>query len=185
MILRPDSASLLLAARLAQPTALVNVASWAERTGADLLWDIPAESLNDDRLGRALDAFFTQRHSILNAVAAQAILRADLSLQRLHFDTTHLIFYGAYAGAQPRPPDVPWPPDLAAQVPPAHITHGYADDAKLIHVGITSVVDGLGAVPILGQCLDGNVNGHTAIHQQCDWLLDQGLLPPGTLMVSD
>src|SRR5262245_18609511 len=57
--------SLLLAARLCQPTALVNLPTWAEGTGADLLWDIPAESLNDDRLGRALDAFFTQRHSIL------------------------------------------------------------------------------------------------------------------------
>jgi hypothetical protein len=48
--------SLLLAARLCQPTALVNVPTWARDTGADLLWDIPAHSLNDDRLGRALDA---------------------------------------------------------------------------------------------------------------------------------
>src|SRR5262249_42422356 len=45
--------SLLLAARLCQPTALVNIPSWAQATGADLLWDIPAQSLNDDRLGRA------------------------------------------------------------------------------------------------------------------------------------
>src|SRR5437588_25099 len=44
--------SLLLAARLCQPTALINIPSWAQRTGADLLWDIPAHSLNDDRLGR-------------------------------------------------------------------------------------------------------------------------------------
>src|SRR5262249_11541517 len=74
--------SLLLAARLCQPTALINIPAWAERTGADLLWDIPAESLNDDRLGRALDAFFTQRHSILTAGAAQAIHLADLRLRR-------------------------------------------------------------------------------------------------------
>src|SRR5215210_3191310 len=107
---------LLLAARLCQPTALINVPAWAQRTGADLLWDIPAESLNDDRLGRALDAFFRQRHSILTAVA---------------------------------------------EVPPAHITHGHGDDAKLIQVGVTSVVDELGAVPLLSQCLDGQSNGHT------------------------
>src|SRR5262245_16764057 len=87
--------SLLLAARLCQPTALINIPAWAERTGADLLWDIPANSLNDDRLGRSLDAFFSQRHSILTAVAAQAIHLADLSLDRLHFDPTHLVFYGA------------------------------------------------------------------------------------------
>jgi hypothetical protein len=40
---------LLLAARLCQPTALINIPAWAERTGADLIWDILAESLNDDR----------------------------------------------------------------------------------------------------------------------------------------
>src|SRR3954468_18359814 len=96
--------SLLLAARLCQPTALINVPTWAEDTGADVLWGIPAESLNDDRLGRALDAFFTQRHSILTAVAAQAIHLADLLLDRLHFDPTHIIFYGAYESSRPRPP---------------------------------------------------------------------------------
>jgi transposase len=177
--------SLLLAARLCQPTALVNVSTWAEATGADLLWDIPADRLNDDRLGRALDAFFTQRHSILATVAAETLRLAELSPQRLHFDTTHLIFYGAYEASQPRPDDIPWPPRLSADVPPAHITHGYAADEKLIHVGITAAVDDLGAVPLLGHCVDGNHNNHTAIRQQTEWLLDQGLLSPGALLVSD
>jgi transposase len=177
--------SLLLAARLCQPTALINIPAWAERTGADLLWDIPADSLNDDRLGRALDAFFTQRHSILTSVAAQAIELAELSLDRLHFDPTHLVFHGAYESSQPRPGDTPWPPTDSSAVPPAHITHGYGDDTKLIQVGLTSVVDELGAVPLLGQCLDGNQNGHTAIRQQCDWLLAEGMLQPGALMISD
>src|SRR3954462_8917493 len=102
--------TLLLPARLCQPTALINVPSWAGRTGADLLWDIPAESLNDDRLGRALDAFFTQRHSILTSVAAQTIQLAELSLDRLHFDPTHLLFPGAYESSQPRPATTTWPP---------------------------------------------------------------------------
>src|SRR5262249_2757984 len=61
----------------------------------------------------------------------------------------------------------------------------YGDDARLIQVGLTSVVDELGAVPLLGQCLDGNHNGHTAVRQQCDWLLAEGLLRPGALMISD
>jgi len=177
--------SLLLAARLCQPTALINVPTWAEDTGADLLWDIPAIRLNDDRLGRALDAFFTQRHSILTSVAAQAIHLAELPLHNLHFDTTHLIFYGAYESSQPRPLTTPWPPTDSTDFPPAHITHGHGDDAKLIQVGVTSLVDELGAVPLLGQCLDGNRNGHTAIREQCDWLLQENLLRPGTLMVSD
>jgi transposase len=177
--------SLLLAARLCQPTALINIPAWAADTGAELLWDIPADCLNDDRLGRALDAFFSQRHSILTSVAAQAIHVADLPRDRLHFDPTHLCFAGAYQSSQPRSLATPWPPSPATDVPPAHITHGYGDDAKLIQVGVTCVVDDLGAVPLLSQCLDGNANGHTAIRQHSDWLLAEGLLRPGTLLVSD
>lgn len=176
--------SLLLAARLCQPTALLNVPSWAQRTGADLLWDIPADALNDDRLGRALDAFFTQRHSIQTAVAAETIRLAELSLERLHFDPTHLIFHGAYESSLPRPPTPPGLPP-AGNDGPAHITYGHGAQTKLIQVGVTSVVDELGAVPLLSQCLDGNQNGHTAIRQQCDWLLAAGLLRQGTLMISD
>jgi transposase len=177
--------SLFLAARLCQPTALINVPAWAERSGADLLWDIPAESLNDDRLGRALDAFFTQRHSIQTAVAAQAIHLGELPRDRLHFDPTHIFFQGAYESSQPRPEPTPWPPTDNSDIPPAHITHGYGADDRLIHVGITAVVDELGVVPLVGQCLDGNQNGHTAIRQQCDWLRAEGLLQPSTLMISD
>ena len=61
--------TLLMAARLYSPVALVNVPDWAAESGADILWDIPVEKLNDDRLGRSLDAFFTQRHSILASIA--------------------------------------------------------------------------------------------------------------------
>jgi len=177
--------SLLLAARLSQPTALINVPAWARGSGAELLWDIPADDLNDDRLGRALDAFFTQRHSIQAAVAARTLELAELSGQRLHFDPTHLAFAGAYEASQPRPGATPWPPRCSADVAPAHITHGYAADEKLIHVGITAAVDSLGAVPLLGQCLDGNLTNHTAIAQQAQWLLDVGLLRAGSLLVSD
>ena len=40
---------MLLGARLSQPLALVNVAGWAEESGAEYLWGIPADKLNDDR----------------------------------------------------------------------------------------------------------------------------------------
>ena len=93
--------SLLLAARLAEPTALINVPAWAAKTGADVLWNIPADKLNDDRLGRALDAFFEQRHSILAGITGNVLRCAEMPLDRLHFDTTHLIFYGAYTGSTP------------------------------------------------------------------------------------
>ena len=178
---------LLLAARLSSPTALVNIPAWAEKTGADILWNLPADKLNDDRLGRALDAFFEQRHSILAGVAAQVLRTVHLPRDRLHFDTTHVLFYGSYDGSQPRPSHLPLPPGTpSADFPPAHLTYGHgASNVKLVQAGLTAVIDEHGALPVLGHFLDGNRNGHPAIQQQ--FALLQNYLPPvpDLLMVSD
>lgn len=177
---------LLLGARLSQPLALVNVAAWAKESGAEFLWGIPADKLNDDRLGRALDALFTQRHSILASVAAHLVSTFDLPKDRLHYDTTHLLFYGAYDRSTPIPGDLPLPPTTpSADFPPAQITHGYAvHDAKIVHAGLCSLVDDLGAVPIFGHTLDGRHNNQTAIAQQVE-LLQNYLRPEPVLMISD
>ena len=87
--------SLLLTARLYSPVALVNVAPWAAESGADILWEMPVEKLNDDRLGRALDAFCTQRHSILASVALHVAREFGVPLSEVHYDPTHIIFHGA------------------------------------------------------------------------------------------
>jgi transposase len=177
--------SLLLGARLSQPTALSNVPAWAEKSGADILWQIPADKLNDDRLGRALDAFFSQRHSILASVTVQALRLTELPLNQLHFDTTHLVLYGAYETSQPRP-TIPLN-DLRgdAELPAAHIRHGYLTDARMIQVGLTAAVDAQGAIPIFSQCLDGNRNGFTAIREQYQLLRQHLPLSDDLLMVSD
>ncbi len=163
--------SLLAAARLADPVALVNVADWAQQSGADLVWQIPPEKLNDDRLGRALDDFYYQRHSILAGIALHVAETFDLSLRRLHYDPTAIFFHGAYASSQPRDdPTVdlqrPWAND-----PPAHITFGHAaHDRKIVHAGVSVAIDAHGAVPIFVHASDGNHNGHTAIAEQFDLL---------------
>jgi len=177
---------MLLGARLSQPLALVNIAGWAEESGAEHLWGIPADKLNDDRLGRALDAFFRQRHSILASVAAQVVSVFRLPMNRLHYDTTHLLFCGAYDASEPIPENTSLPPATSsAAFPPAHITHGYAArDTKMIHAGLCSVVDELGAVPIFGHTLSGNANGKTGIAQQFQLLQDY-LQPEPLLLVSD
>src|SRR6516165_7290477 len=176
--------SLLLAARLCQPLALVNVSGWAEESGAEFLWNIPAEKLNDDRLGRALDAFFRARHSILASVAAHVVSTFRLPRERWHYDTTHLLFCGAYENSQSFPEERPLPPWTAsANFPPAHITHGYITaDAKMIHAGLFSVVDDLGAVPLFGNALSGNINSHAAAAQQFP-LLQEYVQPAPLLMV--
>jgi len=94
--------SLLMAARLYHPTALVNVAKWARDTGADILWNMPLEKITDDRLGRSLDAFFQQRHSILAHCALHVSREFNVPLSELHYDPTHILFHGAYEDAEAR-----------------------------------------------------------------------------------
>jgi transposase len=186
--------SLLMAARLYSPVALSNVAEWAKDTGADILWDIPPEKLNDDRLGRALDAFFEQRHSTLAHLALHVAREFEVPLQEMHYDPTHLLFTGAYENAQARDgvidrsgkeeSDQPQPkkqPDKNMQpketvrsddeLAAAHITKGRAtDDAPkgslMVHAGVCTMVDELGPFPFFGHTVDGNQNGRTAVDEQ-------------------
>ena len=143
--------SLLVAARLANPVALVNVADWAQQAGAELVWNIPPDKLTDDRLGRALDAFYYQRHSIRARLALHVAQTFHIRLDRLHYDPTHIIFHGAYASSQPRTDPAPDTQRPSADDPPAHITFGHAvANTKMVHAGLCVAVDEQGAVPLLG-----------------------------------
>jgi len=176
--------SVLLAARLHQPTALMNVADWAARHGVEYLCNIPPDKLNDDRLARSLDAFFEYRHAILAEVTCAVLRLTKLNLERCHFDPTHLVLYGAYPDSQPRPQT-----PLAELVgvlkdSPAHITRGYQSKYKMLQLGLTSV-DDLGAVPVACHVFDGNRNGHTGIKEQYHLLRHTLKLPDNLLLVSD
>ena len=177
---------MLLAARLSHPTALVNVAEWAEKSGAAFFANIPADKLNDDRLGRSLDAFFEHRHSILGSITAQALQVTGLSMMRMHFDPTDLVFSGAYESSKPRPEyDKTKPFTGDNQLPAAHICHGYTSDRKMIQASQLAIVDDLGAVPVFAHCLDGNRNGHPSIRETFQ-LADHHLrFPKNMLMISD
>jgi Domain of unknown function (DUF4277) len=182
--------SLLLAARRCNPTALRNVAAWAEKSGADRFGNIPPDQRNDDRLGRALDAFFTQRHALRARVAEPALRLAQLSCQRLHFDPTARLGSGASDTSTPRPDDLPLPPATpAADFPPAPLTSGHdgqrVSDHQLVPVGGTAVVDAAGAWPLLRHVRDGNRNGPTAIEPQFQLLPSYVPPPTDLLRVSD
>lgn len=184
--------SLLMAARLYSPVALSNVAGWAKDTGADILWDIPPEKLNDDRLGRALGAFFEQRHSILAHLALHVAREFNVPLQEMHYDPTHLLFTGEYENAQAREgvmdrsgkeqTDQPQQTNQQDQQPheivrsdndlaAAHITKGRATDdapkgSRMVHAGICTSIDEFGPLPFFGHTVDGNQNGRTAVDEQ-------------------
>ena len=165
--------SLLIAARLYSPLALSNVGEWAKQSGAEILWDIPPDKLNDDRLGRALDKFFTQRHTILAHLALHVSKEFDVPLKELHYDPTHLLFEGAYANAEARDEVVTHETGEERihsddTLAPAHITKGRATDdapkgSRMVHVGLATHVDEYGPLPIFGHTIDGNQNGRKAV----------------------
>jgi transposase len=182
--------SLLIAARLFSPVALVNVAGWAGESGADILWSIPTEKITDDRLGKSLDAFFTQRHSILAAIALHVAREFSVPLSELHYDPTHIILHGAYEDSEARA-DLQDGATVRSDddLPPAHITTGRPmsdapKDVQMIHAGLCTVVDEFGALPIFGHTVAGNQNGHTAVAEQLA-LLKKHLHPPELTMISD
>ena len=182
--------SLLIAARLYSPIALINVAGWAAESGADIMWGIPPEKITDDRLRKSLDAFFTQRHSILASIALHVAHDFSISLSELHYDPTHIILHGVYEKSEARSnvqegEIVRSNDDLA----PAHITTGRPmsdtpKDVRMIHAGLCTFVDEFGALPIFGHTVAGNQNGHTAVAEQLA-LLKKHLRPTELTMISD
>jgi len=86
----------LVANRLCGPAPLYDVAGWASSAAVAELLSVPGMLLNDDRLGRALEALAPVAERVRGelALAAAATCRVDMS--RLHLDMTAVRFTGAY-----------------------------------------------------------------------------------------
>jgi hypothetical protein len=89
--------AVLAASRLCSPAPLYDIAGWASSAAVAELLGVPAALLNDDRLGRSLEALApadgdVRGRLLLAAVGGFAV--ADAS--RLHLDLTAVRFAGAY-----------------------------------------------------------------------------------------
>jgi transposase len=87
----------LIANRLTAPRPLYDVADWAGAYATNDWLGTPAALLNDDRLGRALDALAGRMDEVASAVALAAIGAFGVEAARLHWDFTSVAFCGAYA----------------------------------------------------------------------------------------
>jgi hypothetical protein len=99
----------LVANRLTSPAPLVHVQDWASQWAVQEVWGIEAAVLNDDRIGRALDAIAPELDHIIGSVGARTIGVFGLDVARLHWDLTSISLYGAY----PDPTDGFRPPTMA------------------------------------------------------------------------
>ncbi|MGH9266209.1 MAG: IS1634 family transposase [Acidimicrobiales bacterium] len=96
----------LVANRLTAPRPLYDVAGWANAYGTNEWLGTPGALLNDDRLGRALDALAPRLDEIASAVALAAIGSYGAGAARLHWDFTSVAFCGAYADQDPDAPRI-------------------------------------------------------------------------------
>ncbi|MFJ9822724.1 IS1634 family transposase [Streptomyces sp. NPDC101151] len=132
----------LVANRLSAPAPLVRVGDWAREWAVEEVFGIEADLLNDDRIGRALDAIAPELEHIVGTVGASAIAEFGIDVSRLHWDMTSISLHGAYETPQEGFPQVKYghPKDRRA-------------DLKQIQTGIAISADG--GIPVLHRAYDG------------------------------
>ncbi len=89
---------MLAASRLCSPSPLYDIAGWASSAAVGELLGVPAMLLNDDRLGRALEALAPAAERVRGELMLAAVggFPAVADASRLHLDLTAVRFAGAY-----------------------------------------------------------------------------------------
>jgi Domain of unknown function (DUF4277)/Transposase DDE domain len=99
MLTHGEVIAALVANRLCGPAPLYDVAGWASSAALAELFSVPAALLNDDRLGRALEALAPVAERVRGELALAAAGRCGTDLSRLHLDMTAVRFTGGYEGS--------------------------------------------------------------------------------------
>jgi hypothetical protein len=132
----------LVANRLTSPQPLLHVEDWAREWAVAEVFGVEADALNDDRVGRALDAVAPALAGIVGSVGVNAIAQFGLDVSRIHWDMTSISLFGHYDSNE------------AGFAEPSH---GHPKDRrfdlKQIQTGLG--VTGDGGIPIFHRAFDG------------------------------
>jgi transposase len=105
-----DVAGVVIASRLQrEPLPIYEIEEWAAEGAVPVVFGIPADKLNDDRIGEMLDAVRPHRVEIWSRVINQAVRRYGVELKELHADPTKIAFEGSYEAGETPLPEVPQP----------------------------------------------------------------------------
>ena len=170
-----DVVEAMVACRLYNPVALYRVEDWAREEGAEHFLGIPAEKLNDDRLGRTLEAIFPHRYSIMAHIAFRAACEFGVPLGVLHYDPTHFLFYGEYENQHEAV-------DLL-NVRRGRHSRG-SPSVKEAQVGVDVANDGLGSVPVFFHTGSGNEQ-HKVLAVRNLEKIQEHLRPKRLLLIED
>ncbi|RBQ11599.1 IS1634 family transposase [Spongiactinospora rosea] len=132
----------LVANRLTSPAPLVHVQDWAGRWAVGEAFGVEPALLNDDRIGRALDAIAPHLDHLAGSVGLAAIEAFGIQVTRLHWDMTSISLHGDYEQVEPgyARPRFGHPKDRRP-------------DLKQVQAGIA--VSGDGAIPVFHRAYDG------------------------------
>jgi transposase len=133
----------IIANRLTQPKALYQLLTWAKQWGVREVLGFDPTPLNDDRLGRCLDALAPQIHPLQGAVTVAAVREFDLDLSQLHWDLTSVVLQGEYPPEEQQR-DFPRP------------AYGFGGEERCKQLRVGELVTNDGSVPIWHQSFDGN-----------------------------
>ena len=130
---------------LTSPGPLYRLENWVAPIGPGALELTTGQkgAINDDRVGRALDALGSPRaREVWFHLALRTIKQWRLSTERVHFDTTSVTFFGEYTSSVAEP----------------RMAHGHnkdhRPDLKQLVFGLNVTSDG--AVPLLHSVASGN-----------------------------
>jgi transposase len=133
---------------------LYAMSDWAIRFDEQMLGLPPGglDLINDDRVGRSLDALFrADRAAMLTAIVVHAIETFDVDLSELHNDSTTVTFTGRYQNARGQ---------KVQGIPTLLITNGFnkdhRPDLKQLLWILTTAADG--TIPIWCSVNDGNTS---------------------------
>jgi len=132
----------LVANRLTSPRPLLRVTDWAAEWAVEEVFGIDPGALNDDRVGRALDALATELDHIVGSVGVQAIAVFGIDVARCHWDMTSISLYGAYDD-----------PEAGFAAPRWGKPKDRRPDLKQVQTGLA--VSGDGGIPVWHRAYDG------------------------------
>jgi Domain of unknown function (DUF4277)/Transposase DDE domain len=156
--------SALVANRLSSPAPLYDVAGWASQAAVAECLGVPAGLLNDDRLGRALEAFAPVAEHVRGQLVLSVVQKFDVDATRLHLDLTTVRFAGAYATS-----------DL--------VRKGWGADRRVARQVRTLQAATRDGVAVYFRPHKGSEPELTALGDALERL--QGLLAPGLVVVAD
>jgi hypothetical protein len=155
----------LVANRLSAPSPLYDVAGWASSAATAELFAVPAGLLNDDRLGRALEALAPVAEDVRAALCLAAVRRFDVvDATRLHLDLTTVRFAGAYEDS-------------------ALVAKGWGADRRVARQVRTLQAATPDGVPLYFRPHKGSTAELSALGAALERL--QALLPAGLVVVAD